>query len=52
MEFLRNVPDDILPTKVALITGVSGAYRSDELFKMEIPESKTYQSRAFIVNNK
>lgn len=63
--FLKNAPDDMLPIKVALIIGVSGACRSDELYKMkltdvnivenkvhiEIPTSKTYQSRVFIVSN-
>ncbi|MGH9701080.1 MAG: tyrosine-type recombinase/integrase [Candidatus Acidiferrales bacterium] len=63
--FLKNAPKEMLTIKVALIMGISGACRSDELYKMkladvaimenkvhvEIPTSKTYQSRAFVVNN-
>ncbi|KAJ8911856.1 hypothetical protein NQ315_012521 [Exocentrus adspersus] len=55
--FLNKAPNNLLPIKVALIIGVSGACRTDELVKMkmldvaffeekisvEIPDSKTHK---------
>ncbi|KAJ8977830.1 hypothetical protein NQ317_011914, partial [Molorchus minor] len=60
--FLNNAPIEYLPQKVALIIGISGACRCDELLKMKIsdldilenriiiviPVTKTYSSRTFI----
>ncbi|KAJ8941202.1 hypothetical protein NQ317_013184 [Molorchus minor] len=59
--FLNNAPIEYLPQKVALIIGISGACRCDELLKMKIsdldilenriiiviPVTKTYSSRTF-----
>ncbi|KAK5641530.1 hypothetical protein RI129_010077 [Pyrocoelia pectoralis] len=64
-DFLKKAPQEFLPIKVALIVGVSGACRSDELLKMktthinilenkiciEIPDTKTYKSRSFMITN-
>ncbi|KAK4886064.1 hypothetical protein RN001_002335 [Aquatica leii] len=63
--FLKNAPFEFLPHKVALVIGISGACRSDELFKMKtgdidlqqhraiivLPNTKTYQPRSFVVAN-
>ncbi|KAJ8912123.1 hypothetical protein NQ315_013212, partial [Exocentrus adspersus] len=62
-DFLAEAPEEFLPIKVALIIAISGACRSDELLKMkvtdinileekiaiEIPDTKTYRSRSFII---
>uniref|UniRef100_A0A6P7FPS2 Uncharacterized protein LOC114332592 n=1 Tax=Diabrotica virgifera virgifera TaxID=50390 RepID=A0A6P7FPS2_DIAVI len=61
--FLNNAPIEYLPQKVALIIGISGACRCDELLKMKIsdldilenriiiviPVTKTYSSRTFVI---
>ncbi|XP_063910472.1 uncharacterized protein LOC135127784 isoform X2 [Zophobas morio] len=63
--FLKNAPFHFLPLKAALVIGVSGACRSDELFKMKtadvdlqehraivvIPRTQSYQPRSFLVTN-
>ncbi|KAJ8911849.1 hypothetical protein NQ315_012514, partial [Exocentrus adspersus] len=64
-DFLNKAPNNLLPIKVALIIGVSGACRTDELVKMkmldvpffeekisvEIPDSKTHISRLFLITD-
>ncbi|XP_050518227.1 uncharacterized protein LOC126892634 [Diabrotica virgifera virgifera] len=61
--FLNNAPIEFLPQKVALIIGISGACRCDELLKIKIsdldilenriiiviPVTKTYSSRTFVI---
>ncbi|KAJ8914283.1 hypothetical protein NQ315_011017 [Exocentrus adspersus] len=64
-DFLNKAPNNLLQIKVALIIGVSGACRTDELVKMkmldvaffeekisvEIPDSKTHISRSFLITD-
>lgn len=63
--FIDQATTDFLPQKVALIIGISGACRSDELFKMKmenidcledkiiiaIPNTKTYNPRSFVITD-
>ncbi|KAJ8965860.1 hypothetical protein NQ317_009224 [Molorchus minor] len=47
--FLNNAPIEYLPQKVALIIGISGACRCDELLKMKISDLDILENRIIIV---
>ncbi|KAK4884829.1 hypothetical protein RN001_001100 [Aquatica leii] len=64
-KFLKDAPQEFLPHKTALIIGISGACRTDELYQMKvsdveslnnkisivIPNTKTYHPRSFLITD-